>query len=83
MRIYTDAEKIRRLTAWHESEKKEIETLKARITELETGIEEIREQAVDAQGEWACVSEAYLPDDLQTIREIEKIVDRLTAGAEG
>ena len=35
-KIYTDAEKIKRLSAWHESEKKEIAELQARITALET-----------------------------------------------
>ena len=36
---YTDAEKIKRLTAWHESEKAEIEQLRATIARLTTAHE--------------------------------------------
>jgi len=42
---YTDEEKIRRLSAWHESEKAEIIQLRAEIARLTTGSEAMQEDA--------------------------------------
>lgn len=42
---YTDAEKIRRLSAWHESEKTEIIQLRARIAELTAANESMQTDA--------------------------------------
>lgn len=54
-----------------------VEELQARIAALETALEEIREKAVDTQGEFACVSETYLGEDVLPIREIENIASAL------
>ena len=44
---YTDEEKIRRLSAWHESEKAEIIQLRAEIARLTAGSEAMQEDAAN------------------------------------
>lgn len=41
-KIYTPEEKAKKLSAWHEMDKKQIATLEARVKELEAALEDVR-----------------------------------------
>ena len=47
----------------------------AEIAVLKDALNEIRELAIDSQGEWASVKFEHIPDDMEIFREIEQAVD--------
>ena len=44
-KIYTPEEKVKKLSAWHEMDKKQIATLEARIKELEAALGDVTDPA--------------------------------------